>query len=63
MKDKTYVFDVRINCTIEVKAQSLVSAKGRANEILDHLELVDHLRDGTIDMDLEDGLELLEILT
>jgi len=56
---RTYTYDLRINTTIEVVAPGLVSAERLANEIMNALELTDHARNGTLDMDLKDGLEFM----
>lgn len=57
---KTYTYDLRINTTITVKARDQKRAFADATLIMDGLELIDHVRNGNMDMDLEDGLERME---
>lgn len=59
---KHYIFDGRANFTIEIKAETETDARAEANRILQQLEMVDHHRDDTLDLDLEDGLQLMEVL-
>jgi hypothetical protein len=54
-----YTFDLRINTTITVEAKNEKRAFADASMIMDGLELIDHVNDTSLDMDLEDGLEPL----
>ena len=55
-----YLYDLRINTTIAVEARDQKRAFADATLIMDGLELIDHVRNDTLDLDLEDGLEFME---
>lgn len=56
-----YIYDARINTTITVEADTEEEAQTLAEAIFQEIELVDHKRDGTLEADLEDGLELMDV--
>jgi hypothetical protein len=57
---KEYTYDLRINAAIVVRARNEELALASATVIMNGMELIDHVRNDTINMDTEDGLDLLE---
>lgn len=56
-----YTYDLRLNTTIEVIAGSEETARKCARKIMNRLELTDQLTNETLSLDLEDGLELIDV--
>ena len=56
-----YTYDLRLNTTIEVIAGSEETARKCARKIMDRLVLTDRLTNKAMELDLEDGLELIDV--